>query len=263
MRFFDDLEFVSGGRPQQCIVHSDTCWPDFFCFMFIPVGPLYFGIDGGEQSILEGPHAFWHHPDLSYQYGPVNQHWAHNWVSFKGPRGRRLIEEGLMPLASCGFVPVSQPAVFAEAFKELVPLVHVRDPARHPRGVLILENLLKILLDDGLRHVQESPYAGHFSEISAAILEQPGQTVNFQLEAQRVGISYSHFRRAFKEHSGRSPYEFLLHCRMQYAARALRETERPVKAIAQQLGYYDPAQFCKMFSRKIGLSPARFRRGMP
>ncbi len=259
MGYFGDLEFVGGGIPVECTVHSDRCWPDFFCFMFIPEGPIYYGVDGGRQSVLEGPHAFWHHPKCTYQYGPTGENWYHNWVSFTGTRAKRFVEEGLMPLASCGFVRVSQPAVFAEAFRELMSIVHERNPHKHPRGVLILENLLKILLDAAHRPPEAVAYDRELSELDAAILENPYQQVNFELEAERIGLSYSHFRRVFRIYSGWSPYDYLLRRRMQRAARELRESERQVKEVAREAGYADPAQFCKLFKKKIGLSPAKFR----
>lgn len=263
MGYFDDLELLNGGFPTECTTRSDRCWPDFFCFMFIPEGPIYYGVDGGRQSVLEGPHAFWHHPEHTYQYGPTGESWHHNWVSFKGPRARRFVEEGLMPLSTSGFVRVSQSAVFAEAFRELVPIVHARDPFSHPRGVLLLENLLKILLDGARRPPGALPYDRELSELGAAILENPHQECDFELEARRMGLSYSHFRRVFRHYSGRSPYDYLLHCRMQRAARELRETDRQVKDVALEAGYSDPAQFCKLFKKKIGLSPSRFRAAMP
>jgi len=263
MGFFDDLEFVSGGRPERCTARCDEKWPEFFCFMFIPEGPMYHGIDGGTRSVLEGPHAFWHHPVHYYQYGPVGESWRHNWVTFRGTRARRFVEQGLMPLAACGYVRVSQPAVFAEAFRELVDLVQERDPARHPRGVLILENLLKILMDDARPAPAAEPHAGELDELGAAIRENPSQDVDFELEATRMGLSYSHFRRVFRRHAGRSPYDYLLHCRVQRAAGQLRETDRQVKDIAREAGYDDAAQFCKLFRKKIGLSPAKFRTAMP
>jgi AraC-like DNA-binding protein len=263
MGYFDDLEFVNGGIPKECTARCDQSWPDFYCFMFIPEGPIYYGVDGGRQSVLEGPHAFWHHPEHTYQYGPTGESWYHNWVSFKGPRARRFVEEGLMPLSSAGFVRVSQPAIFAEAFRELVPIVHARNPQRHPRGVLILENLLKILLDDARRPPGAVPYDRELSDLNAAILESPCARIDFRLEAERIGLSYSHFRRVFRQYAGRSPYDYLLHCRMQRAARQLRETDRQVKDIAREAGYDDAAQFCKLFKKKIGLSPAKFRTAMP
>ena len=263
MGYFDDLEFVNGGMPRECDVHSDRSWPDFCCFMFIPAGPIYYGVDGGRQSMLAGPHAFWHHPEHTYQYGPNGTSWVHNWVSFKGPRAMRLLEEGLMPLSPAGFVRVSQPAVFAESFRELVGIVHERSPRSHPRGVLLLEEMLKILLDDAARPPRAMPYERDLSELSAVIQEDPYARCDFELEARRIGLSYSHFRRLFRSFAGRSPHDFLLRCRMRRAARELRETDRQVKDVAREAGYDDPAQFCKLFRKKIGLSPAKFRTAMP
>jgi AraC-like DNA-binding protein len=262
MDYFGDLQFVDGAIRADLARHIDVRRPAFFCFMFIPEGPIYFSVDGGRRSVLRGPHAFWHHPKHTYQYGPGGESWHHNWVSFRGARAQRFVEQGLMPLSASGFVRVSRPAVFAEAFRRLVPIVHRRDPFYHPRGVLILENLLSMLLSDARRQPETTAYHRELGELDAAIREDPYQKIDFRLEARRMGLSYSHFRRVFRLHAGKSPHAYLLRWRMQRAARELRETDRQVKEIALEAGYGDPAQFCKIFKQKIGFSPGRFRASM-
>jgi transcriptional regulator GlxA family with amidase domain len=67
----------------------------------------------------------------------------------------------------------------------------------------------------------------------------------------------------FKTHVGRSPHAYLLLWRMRRAARELRATDRPVKAIALEAGYPEQAQFSQVFRRVIGVPPSEFRRAMP
>jgi hypothetical protein len=44
---------------------------------------------------------------------------------------------------------------------------------------------------------------------------------------------------------------------------ALRPRLRASGACRREAGYDDAAQFCKLFRKKIGLSPAKFRTAMP
>ena len=46
---------------------------------------------------------------------------------------------------------------------------------------------------------------------------------------------------------------------MQRAAELLADTEMPVRDIAAQVGYRQPAQFAKAFTRVHGVPPTRYR----
>jgi AraC-like DNA-binding protein len=87
--------------------------------------------------------------------------------------------------------------------------------------------------------------------------------VDFESLATNLHLSYSHFRRLFRRHIGKSPHDYLLLCKMQRAARDLQRSGRQVKDVAYEAGYDDPAQFSKLFKKKIGLSPQQFRDAMP
>jgi AraC-like DNA-binding protein len=78
-------------------------------------------------------------------------------------------------------------------------------------------------------------------------------------EALGMGISYSHFRRLFRAYVGDSPHNYLLSQRMQLATKLLRDPSMQIKDIAHRLGYEDPAQFCRLFKTRVGLSATRLR----
>lgn len=74
-----------------------------------------------------------------------------------------------------------------------------------------------------------------------------------------VGMSRSAFAGAFRAHFGRSPMEFLASIRLNEAARLLRSTVLPIKAIGVQTGYTSRSSFTHAFHRAFGVAPGRFR----
>jgi AraC family transcriptional activator of pobA len=44
------------------------------------------------------------------------------------------------------------------------------------------------------------------------------------------------------------------------ARRRLIHVAAPVAQIAYELGYQDPAYFCRIFKKRVGLTPSAFRR---
>jgi AraC-like DNA-binding protein len=74
-----------------------------------------------------------------------------------------------------------------------------------------------------------------------------------------VGMSRSAFAGAFRASFGRAPMEFLASIRLNEAARLLRSTTLPLKAIGVQTGYTSRSSFTHAFHRAFGVAPGRFR----
>ncbi len=73
-------------------------------------------------------------------------------------------------------------------------------------------------------------------------------------------MSLSSFEKQFKAYSGTTPRDFRLECRLERAELLLRNTTIPIHRIAEELGFYDAAAFCKLFKKKKGLSPSVLRK---
>lgn len=77
--------------------------------------------------------------------------------------------------------------------------------------------------------------------------------------AERLGTSTDRLNRVTRAHAGRSALE-LIHDRLQReACRRLTYLVAPVSRLAFELGFEDPAYFCRFFKRRSGLSPSAFR----
>lgn len=74
-------------------------------------------------------------------------------------------------------------------------------------------------------------------------------------------VSESYFRVLFRESVGTTPLAWLTRMRMLAAAEALRESDKPIAAIAADTGYADLSAFNRQFKRFYGLAPRDYRRG--
>lgn len=79
--------------------------------------------------------------------------------------------------------------------------------------------------------------------------------------ARLCGISESGLRSQFHSAYGMSPSQYRMHTRMEKARYLLEATDLSVYAIAEQLGFYDVAYFCKMFRKYTGCSPRQYAAG--
>ncbi len=106
------------------------------------------------------------------------------------------------------------------------------------------------------------PHQEEVERLAAEIRADPYRDVDVGDCARRLHVSPGYFRRLFRKYMGRAPHDYLLTWRMRKAARALRDDPGPVKAVAHEAGYDDPARFSKLFKEKIGMSPSQYCRVM-
>lgn len=264
MGYFDDIRFINAAVHPRCTAVVDSRFKGTYSVEFMLDGRLAYGVDRGPQLILDQPVAFWHHPRHSYQYGAVDPRgWDHHWVQLGGPRARRLVEEALMPLSRDGYVRIPAPHLLAQEFRDLVDLLNAHDPRRQPEAVARLERIVALIAEWGAAPPTGIRRHPGIEALASELRDDPSPGHDFEAHARRLHMSYSHFRRIFCRQIGQAPTEFLLSCRMHKAARALQAPAAQVKAVAASLGYDDPAQFSKLFKKKVGVAPAHYQRAVP
>ena len=77
--------------------------------------------------------------------------------------------------------------------------------------------------------------------------------------ARRLATSRRQLQRAFAEIGGTSFRTYVARVRMLRALDLLREGRLPVREVANNVGYRQPAQFAKTFRRHHGAPPSSFR----
>jgi AraC family transcriptional regulator len=77
--------------------------------------------------------------------------------------------------------------------------------------------------------------------------------------AREAGLSRWHFSRAFLEATGETPACYVRRARLEYAARLLRTTARPVLQVAYEAGFESPSHLTALFRRYLGVPPGAYR----
>jgi AraC-like DNA-binding protein len=97
------------------------------------------------------------------------------------------------------------------------------------------------------------------AEALRAIHSHPERPWTVQSLAALAGLSRAPFARRFTETVGSPPLTYLTWWRMITAARLLRESDRPLRAVAARTGYVSEFAFAKAFKREFGVAPGRYR----
>jgi AraC-like DNA-binding protein len=74
-----------------------------------------------------------------------------------------------------------------------------------------------------------------------------------------MGVSYSNFRKLFKEYTGLSPATYQQDLRLQRAKELLSTTDLSIKEIAYKLNFESPDYFSAKFKAKTGRRPSELR----
>ena len=117
-----------------------------------------------------------------------------------------------------------------------------------------------------VREALEEHRAARCRELAEAvrsILQERYTDPNLTLRgiADELGYSSSHVARAFKEGAGSSVADAILEYRLEAAKRLLLEDGCPAKDVAARVGLVNENYFYTLFRKKVGLTPAAFRRG--
>jgi AraC family transcriptional regulator of adaptative response / methylphosphotriester-DNA alkyltransferase methyltransferase len=99
-----------------------------------------------------------------------------------------------------------------------------------------------------------------YREAMALIAIEYASDLNLDGVARRLATSRRQLQRAFSESGETSFRDELARVRMQHARELLAADEIPVRQVALQVGYQQPAQFAKSFRRYHGEPPSAYRR---
>lgn len=78
--------------------------------------------------------------------------------------------------------------------------------------------------------------------------------------AAQSGLATRTFTRRFRAATGYAPLEYVQTLRLEEARQILETTDEPVEEVGPLVGYEDPTAFRRLFKRRTGVTPARYRR---
>lgn len=258
--FFDSLRVVSSGVIPECRIHIQRSEPEAYAIQLCRSGEMYFQVDEHPELIIKGPSIFWTSPNYFYRYGPgPNTFWDHCWILFKGSNAESYFENGLKNVSRHGFTTIHNLIKCEQFFETLHLLSGSLSPQASARGNITLQQLLFFMQEEAINPHQSNTPEERLRSFANEIKQRPERTYNLPSEAQKLGMSYSHFRRRFKNIFNITPHQFIINSRMTIAARYLEDHNLQIQEIGERIGYPDPAQFSTAFKNMIGRSPRDYR----
>ncbi len=262
-RYFNGVQFVLGGCTANHTGYITRQVKDHYSIQYSQDGEFQVDIGGAGKWAVKEEWALITYPGPVFRYGaPPGRKRLHAFICFKGPRVKSYIKTGLLPINPHNpMIRITRPAHFLETLRQLIVLINPLTGANYARAVHKLEDLLLQLHEQPTASGQFPEYlrAG-FMKLAAQINETPEHDWSFTAAAGTLNISYTHFRRLFRHHSGMAPGHFLIAARLRKAAGYLIATDLQMKMLAEQCGFHDNLYFSRMFKKYYRLSPMQYRK---
>ena len=126
-------------------------------------------------------------------------------------------------------------------------------PSLGPSDARLLSNVETHIVRGGLP-------AWQMRRVIAHVEANLSRRVLVQELAGLLGLSASHFCRAFKCTFGTSPRDYMLRRRIEVAQGLMLTTSEPLSSIAVRCGMCDQSHFTRSFQRIVGETPYAWRR---
>jgi len=247
----DELVFLAGSATPVCRARVDKHFNGYHTLQYMNAGAVEIFYDG-ERHLLDG---FWFWPAMPgprirFHPAPGAAAWSHRFVAFAGPLVQDWAQQGLWPAG-----PQRVARDWGARMDEILAFKDRRERLADLRAARLLELLLLDLaearqaprraagrLDAVLRELEASNYWPDYARLSAV-----------------ARMSLPTLRRRFRQAQRISLHAYALQARAGRAAALLTRTDRPIKTIADELGYRDVYFFSRQFRALTGLPPRRFR----
>jgi AraC-like DNA-binding protein len=231
------------------------------CFVYITRGRGTFESAPSGEVPIRGGNLFVLYPGVRHRYAPDPAvGWDEAWMEFDGASARQFMRrEEFAPEKPVLEVGIDETLV--RLFRE--QLECVRQGAygfEYQLAGLAVQIIARVLALAGGRRFQDEAVDRLIARAKDALLEDVGRNADLPALAARFHVSYTRFRRVFKDYTGFSPRQYQIQHRIEQAGGLLAATRLPVGAIADRLGFESVYYFSKLFKRKTGLSPLAFRR---
>lgn len=202
------------------------------------------------------------YPGEWHTYHPGVNGWKCYWIGFKG--------DNIDYRVKAGFLSPKKPIYHIGYNSEVIHLFDIAlDVSRHEPVYFqqTLAGIVNCLI--GMMYSLEKSESLKDNSSDQGLVTQARDMIRSNLEsalsiqeiADRLNISYSKFRRIFKDFTGFSPAYYQMDLKLQRAKDLLSTTNMSVKDIAYQLDFTSPDYFSTKFKHKTGMKPSEFRAG--
>jgi AraC-like DNA-binding protein len=231
-----------------------------FTIVYISSGRGWFESSETPKQRIESGNVVMLFPGIWHRYTPdPKTGWTEHWLGFDGDIPRRLTRKGFFS-PSHPVLKISREDLILDVFSDIIDAIKGNQPALQQVLAGATSYILSLLYSaqqaghEGQRHV-----SGAIHEAIRQMNREIEAEIDLKQLARKLSVSYTWFRRSFLQHTGLSPYQYLLQLRIAKARNLLSGTTMTIQQIAFHAGFESEHYFCRLFKKKTGITPGQWR----
>lgn len=192
-------------------------------------------------------------------YPDIDSGWDEYWVGFKGSYMEHLINKHFFSPEN----PILELGISSSLVNLYEDLLQTANNEKAGFQVM-LAGILQHITSTIFYKYKNQPFADAYildkldeaRRMMKSEIEHPSSPEEI---AAQLGLSYSWFRRTFKDYTGISPAQYQIQLRLIKAKELLSQTTLNITEIAYQLHFENGGQFSTFFKKREGLTPKEYR----
>lgn len=199
-------------------------------------------------------------PGEWHSYRPTPQTgWYEYWIGFTG--------HDIDSKINAHFFSCDSPIIRAGFDSELVRLFQLAvyiAREQLPGFQQVLAGIVSLLLGFSYSKLRTNSFEGtkflkQIDKAKVFMHEQINNNLSGEQIAENIGMSYSSFRRFFKQYTGFTPAQYIMELKINKSKELLTNTEFSCQEIAFEMGFNTPSHFNMVFQKKTGMTPHQYR----
>ncbi len=209
-----------------------------------------------------------------YHYEPENSLIRHrtSFLSFYDEIRKRLVSsdiQGVIELAekqvSRFEKEIAEPEIVINWIRELDTILKVERKSEEYEKIIHIDQIKKIV-EHYKEHIWSYPnIEAKISNILVAktieyIIQNYRKSISLSEVAEYLKVNATYLSRIFKQETKTNFTDYLTMYRIESAKELLNNTNKKIKDISVECGFFDYRYFCKIFKKSAGQSPLSYRR---
>lgn len=199
-------------------------------------------------------------PGQWHTYSPKKETgWNEYYIGFEGGIIDKIVDNGFISTQNQVLnVGVNEDLV--KLFSAAIKIAKEDKTATQQNLAGIVFNILgSILFLAQNKNFETKESAQKIEQAKVIMLENIQKDINIQEIANNLGISYSLFRKEFKEYTGYAPSQYFQELKLRKAKELLAETNLPIKEISYELNFSSYEYFLSFFKKRVKFTPTEYR----
>lgn len=232
---------------------------DSFLMVIVTDGKGELDFDG-EVSILTKGDCFFIDCHVPHNYkSSVDEPWELMWIHFNGATSRQYYENFISKSKN-----VFQPLSFDKAVTAMTEIIYFNEQKSPDSEVLtsglIVQLLTMALTSTAAVHYTDSALKQKLFAVNTYIEEHFSEDLTLEQLASKFYISKYYLTREYKKIYGKTIFQHIITCRINYGKRLLRFSDNSVEEIAHLCGFNDQSYFVRQFKKAENVTCFAYRR---